>query len=50
MATGTKDRKKLKEQLGELTHTKLLAAQQRQWDEYRIQVTPWELATYYDQI
>ncbi len=45
-----KKSKLLKEQLGELTHTKLLAAQQRQWDEYRIQVTPWELATYYDQI
>jgi len=33
----------LKDALGEHIYNKLIEAQKRQWDEYRIQVTEWEL-------
>jgi glutamine synthetase len=40
----------MREALGPVAHAKLLDAQRRQWEEYRAQVTPWEIDTYYDRL
>lgn len=36
----------MKETLGEFTHNKYLAAKAEEWDEYRLQVTRWEIDRY----
>jgi glutamine synthetase len=36
----------LRETLGDHTYERYLEAKTREWDEYRVQVTPWELDTY----
>lgn len=41
-----KDDKLIQETLGENTFRKYIEAKTREWDEYRLQVTPWELDRY----
>ncbi|MBI2446035.1 type I glutamate--ammonia ligase [Candidatus Micrarchaeota archaeon] len=36
----------MKETLGKHVFDKIVEAQRKQWDEYRIRVTPWEIKTY----
>jgi glutamine synthetase len=36
----------MKETLGEYAHSRFLAAKTKEWDEYRLQVTRWELERY----
>ncbi|MFA6329374.1 MAG: type I glutamate--ammonia ligase [Candidatus Micrarchaeia archaeon] len=36
----------IKDSLGKFASAKLMAAQRKQWDQYRVQVTPWEVERY----
>jgi len=36
----------IKDSLGKFASAKLIAAQRKQWDQYRVQVTPWEVERY----
>ena len=38
--------KVVREALGEHTYGKYVEAKAREWDEYQLQVTPWELERY----
>lgn len=41
-----KDDRLIQEALGEHTYTKYIEAKTKEWDSYRLQVTPWEIENY----
>jgi glutamine synthetase len=44
-----KDDEVVSDALGKVTHEKYLEAKRKEWDSYRLQVTPWELERYLEQ-